>query len=174
MKIIDSTDPKTQEYLQKIGRVIVELNFIENFVELLIWQLIGAKEVSNVNDEQAVGRRITVNLSFIEKADLLRSLVVERKGEEFTKEFTDDIYKKLQVLSEKRNDVAHSTWLIQYGSNKEAAITHKINYGKAFVRGKPYDFDKAKSNISLEEFDQYLELIDDVGAYLIHYGVNKL
>lgn len=131
MKILDFNDPNTKEFLQKIGQVIVEVNHIESLVELLIWSLIFTNR-NKEDNAQGIGRRITVNLSFMEKADLLRSLVVERKGEDFAKEFTERVYKKLQAIAQKRDDIAHSLWFIQYGESKAELATEKINFKKAY------------------------------------------
>ncbi len=173
MKILDLNDSNTKEFLQKIGQVIVEVNHIESLVELLIWPLIDAKGNKD-GSAQGIGRRITVNLSFMEKADLLRSLVVERKGEEFAKKFTERVYKKLQTVAEKRDDVAHSLWFIQYGESKEDLATEKINFTKAYKRGEEFKMDAAQSKVALSELEDILKLIHQAGAEIIHYGVNEL
>jgi hypothetical protein len=85
MKVLDNNDPITLNYLSKIGEVIVTLNYLESLVELAIWEMLG--EIGKTADLQGVGRRITYSLEFVQKVDLLRSLIVEIYGEERAKNF---------------------------------------------------------------------------------------
>lgn len=169
MKIFNTKDPKTIDYLVKIGQVVVAFNFVEQLVELLIWELINAKD-----DVQGVGRRITNRLEFQEKADLLRSLIVERVVEERAKEFTESIYKDLCKCGEARNDIAHSLWFIQYGANKDNPETYKVNFRDAFERGKKFDFSKAKKNIDVTELEDSIGLMDKVSLNIIEFGLKDL
>ncbi|MDO8618550.1 MAG: hypothetical protein Q7R49_01240 [Candidatus Daviesbacteria bacterium] len=110
----------------------------------------------------------------MEKADLLRSLVVEQRGEDFAKKFTEGVYKKLQVIAQKRDDIAHSLWFIQYGGSKQELATEKINFKKAYERGKEFRFDEAKREVALSELEDILKLIHQAGIEIIHFGVNEL
>ena len=115
-KIIDSQDPKTKEYLTKIGEVVVLLNHLESMVDFWIWELISAG--GNASTKQQIGRRITAILNFEKKVQLLRSLIVERYGKEKAKEFKE-VATSIMKCCEVRNDVSHSQWFIQYGNIKE-------------------------------------------------------
>lgn len=106
-KILDNQDPKTKEYLAKIGEVVVLLNHLEAMVEFWIWELINAH-----GDSQQIGRRVTSPLDFEQKVQLLRSLIVERYGEEKARKFKETM-KLLMKCCETRNDIVHSQWFIQ-------------------------------------------------------------
>lgn len=142
-KVLNSHSPKTKDYLAKIGEIIVLLNHLELTVEFFVWELISAS-----GNTQAIGRRITTPLEYMEKVNLMRSLLVERVGEEKAGEFTP-IYSELRACAEIRNDLAHSQWFIEYGNGKDKTSTHKINWLKAYERGKAFDFSKALQNIDL-------------------------
>ena len=153
-KIIDNQDPKTKEYLTKIGEVVVLFNHLEDTVDFWIWELINAG--GNANIKQQIGRRITSPLDFEKKVQLLRSLVVERYGEEKAKEFKE-VANSIMECCERRNDVSHSQWFIQYGNIKEGIppTTHKINISKSLKPTKPFNFSKAIKDVELSELDQY-------------------
>ena len=153
-KIINNQNPKTKEYLTKIGEVIVLLNHLESMIDFWIWELINAG--GNASMKQQIGRRITSPLNFEKKVKLLRSLVVERYGEEKAKEFKE-VANSIMECCEIRNDVSHSQWFIQYGNIKEGIppTTHKINISKSLKPTKPFNFSKAIKDIELSELDQY-------------------
>lgn len=163
MKIIDPSDPTTKEYLARIGEIIVELNFLENWLEFFSWELIQAK-----GNLQKIGRRITYNLTFIQKLDLLRSLLVERTGEGNAEEFRP-LYKKIKECEEIRNDIAHSLWFIQYGNSKEDLNTTKINVSYAFERGRSFDFSKTKKTVPLSELEESGKKIADTSDEVFKY-----
>jgi hypothetical protein len=152
-KILDNQDPETKEYLAKIGEIVVLLNHLEAMVDFWIWELINAD--GNAGVKQQIGRRITSPLNFEQKVQLLRSLIVERYGEEKVREFKETM-KLLMKCCETRNDIAHSQWFIQYGNKKEGipSTTHKINIPKAMRPQQSFDFSKAIKDVDLSELDQ--------------------
>jgi len=162
LKILDNQDSKTKEYLAKIGEVIVTFNYLESaIIDFWIWELICAGK--NINDIQGIGRRITTLLTFRQKADLLKSLVIEIFGEKKAKLFSKP-YKKIIKSSEIRNDVCHSQWFIQYGNLKEGVpmTTHKINLKRGSRKGRKFDFSRAmEDNIDLKCFNGYLKQIEE-------------
>lgn len=173
MAILIEKDKKTQEYLAKIGNIIVSLNQLESLIDLLIWELISPN--GNANNKQRIGRLITLNLEFMQKADLLRALIVERYGEEKGKSFTENVYKILQKCVEVRNDIAHSHWFIQYGESESSDLeTVKINAKNAFQRGKKLDLSKARKSIKIEELNEYIAMLDEAGIKLIDNGLELL
>jgi len=172
MKIIDKSDPKTREYLEKIGEVVVMLSHLEAMMEFIMWEFIGAK--GNASDRQTIGRQITHKLEFMEKADLLRALIIERYGEKKGKEFTSNIYTSLQRCCEARNDIAHSLWFIRYGVDKNSLQTEKINIPNAFERGKKFNFSKARKSVELKELENAIKLMDDMSLKVIEFGLNLL
>ena len=147
MQVLDENDPKTKDFLVKIGETVVVFNHLESMVEFNIWELIAAS--GNAHVRQSIGKRITTTLEYMQKVDLLRSLIVERFGEEKDKLFKE-VYTTLQECSEIRNDIAHSLWYIQYGNLEEGIEldTAKINIKKAFEKGKFEDFSKVYETIS--------------------------
>ncbi|MBI4096438.1 MAG: hypothetical protein HY425_01845 [Candidatus Levybacteria bacterium] len=172
MKIIDKSDPKTKEYLEKIGEVITMLSHLEGMMEFVLWEFIGAKGDAGVR--QTIGRHITHKLEFMQKADLLRALIIERYGEEKGKEFTLDIYKNLQKCCEARNDMAHSLWFIRYGVDKDNLQAEKINTRDAFERGKRFNLSKARKSVELKELEDAIKLMDDMSLKVIEFGLNLL
>ena len=144
--------PKTKEFLAKIGEIIVLLNHLESMVEFFTWELIGSK--GNAHDVQNMGRRITLPLDYKGKIDLARSLVIERYGVEKEKKIFKSVYTKLQNCGEFRNDIAHSLWFIEYGTSKEDLATHKLNWTKAYKKGKAFDFSNAYKDVSLEDLTE--------------------
>ena len=74
--MIDNSEQKTNNYLAKIGKIIILFSQLEQTVEFFLWELIDAK-----GDSQNIGRRITTHLDFVEIIDLMRSIIVERYGE---------------------------------------------------------------------------------------------
>lgn len=176
MKTVDLSDETAKEFLIRIGKIIVDFNHLESIVEMVILQLINIKKGTDENseDEQSIGRRVVEKLFFMQKIDLLRSLIVGRKGEEFAKKFTKQVYKELVSVSEKRNDIVHSMWFIQYGNSKTDLSTLTINFQNAYQRGKSFNFEEAKKDISLEKLDETLSSIDKAVKQLIHYAVNML
>lgn len=101
----------------------------------------------------------------MEKVELLRSILVERYGEEKAGDFKE-IYDQLQECAELRNDIAHSQWFIQYGTNKDDTATTKINDTKAFARGKVFDFAKASNTVSVEVLEVNISKLQKAGAEL--------
>ncbi|MDD2482797.1 MAG: hypothetical protein PHE32_03775 [Candidatus Shapirobacteria bacterium] len=162
---------KTKEYLASIGGIVVCLNHLEHFIEFMIWELINPK-VDNANKSQLIGERITVNLEYIEKLELLRSLIIERKGIEKAEEFKE-IYIKCKKACEIRNDISHSLWSIEFGNNKEgiSPSTTKTNMQKAFQRGKNFDFLSAYKQVNLDELklemNQINQTISDLFSFFM-------
>ena len=68
-----------------IGEVIISLNDLESSIDFWIWELLGTN--GTPSDKQVIGRLVTNKLDFIGKADLLRSLIVHRSGEDKAKIF---------------------------------------------------------------------------------------
>jgi len=64
-KIIDNQDPKTKEYLAKIGEVVILFNHLEDIVDFWIWELINAGGTASV--KQQIVRQITSPLNFEKK-----------------------------------------------------------------------------------------------------------
>lgn len=161
MKIVDPDNPESKEYLAKLGELVVVFNALELFTDIFIWELIGAK-----GEQQGIGRRITVNREFQEKLDLLRSLLVERYGQEKAKRFTNT-YSKLKHSAENRNDTLHSLWFIHYGKTPDNLETRKINFQKAYERGKEFDFKRANKNVSLAELKDIIKGIESCSDELV-------
>ena len=95
-------------------------------------------------------------MNFEKKVQLLRSLVVERYGKQKAKEFKE-VANSIMECCERRNDVSHSQWFIQYGNIKEGIplTTHKINMPKSLKPTKPFNFSKEIKDVELSELDQY-------------------
>lgn len=172
MKVIDKSDPKTKEFLEKIGEAIVMLSHLEAMIEFVVWELIGAKGDAGV--KRTIGRHITYKLEFKQKADLLRALIVEKFGEGKGKEFTDKIYKDLQKCCEARNDIAHSLWFIQYGVDKNSLGTVRINIQDAMERGERFNLSKARKSTELKELEDAIRLMDEMSLKVIRFGLNLL
>lgn len=169
MKVLDNQEEKTKEFLCKIGEIVVTLNHLEEMVCFYIWELVSAS-----GNTQGVGRRITVNLELIEKIDLLRSLIIERQGEEKAKVFKS-IYKNIIKCGEIRNDIAHSQWFIQYGNIKEniPPRTEKINMQKLIKNSKPTDFSKLVEIVDLEQLNQGAVLINKTAEDLAQFMFDR-
>lgn len=161
MKIVDPDNPESKEYLAKLGELVVVFNALELFTDTFIWELIDAK-----GSQQGIGRRITVNLEFQQKLDLLRSLLVERYGQEKAKRFTNT-YSKLKQCAEKRNDTLHSLWFIHYGKTPDNLETRKINFQKAYERGKAFDFEKANKKVPLNELKDIIKDVESCSDELV-------
>jgi len=172
-KILDNTDTTTKEYLAKIGEVVVLLNHLESNIDFWIWELIGAKE--NAHDHQNIGRRITLQLEYMQKVDLLRALIVERHGEEKGRELRP-LYTKLQTCGQVRNDIAHSEWFIQYGNLAEGVplSTTKINIQKAYERGKLMNFSNARKEVLLGELEGYVTQTNEIISELHEFFFRQL
>lgn len=162
----NKNDIKTKEFLSSIGEVIISLNDLESSVDFWIWELLGAD--GTPSDKQVIGRLVTNELDFIGKADLLRGLIVHRLGEDKGKDFIP-AYKLLKESAETRNDIAHSIWFIQYGSNPNDLTTTKINEIKAFERGKKMNFSKTITTVELSDFNRYLETIKNAERELFSF-----
>ena len=165
--LYNSTDPKTKDYLAKIGEVIVTLNGLERDISFWIWELLAAS--GTPAEKQVIGRLVTNPLDFMGKINLLRSLIVHRLGEVKGKDFIKT-YTLLQNCAEFRNDIAHSLWFIQYGSSPENLETEKINEVKAFQKGKRMDYSKAVEKINIEEFDNALLVMQDASKELLKFS----
>ncbi len=153
-KVLSPEIGKTKAYLEKIGKIIVLFGHLEMIVDFFIWELINAGNTTR--EVQSIGRRITTPLDYKSKINLVRSIIVERLGEDKAKEFTP-IYTELLNCAEIRNDIAHSQWFIEYG-NKEEKVkpeTQKVNWQKAYQKGKGFDFSGANKDVSLKELDEY-------------------
>lgn len=150
-KVLEPKTGKTRDYLVKIGEIVVLLNHLEQVIEFFTWELINAS-----GNAQEIGRRITTPLDYVEKVDLMRSAIVGRFGEEKAKEFLP-VYRELIACGEIRNDIAHSQWFIEYGNKKEGVLPHtkKINWKKAYKRGKNFNFSEAIKDIKLDELNSY-------------------
>ncbi len=172
-KILDNQDPKTKEYLAKIGEVVVLLNHLEAMVEFWIWELIGAE--GNAGVKQQIGRRITSPLGFEKKVQLLRSLVVERCGKKRAREF-EEILELLMKCCKARNDIVHSQWFIQYGNEKEGipSTTHKINIPKVLKPQRSFNFSKAIKDVDLSELDQSVSEINIAIEKLMRFFTSSL
>lgn len=167
----NTKDSTTKEYLSKIGEIVVSLSSLEHMMEFWIWELISA--AGTARDIQWVGRRITTPLEYMQKLDLLRSMLVERLGEEVAKKFMP-AYKLLQKCAEDRNDIAHSVWFIQYGTTPEKLSTLKVNDSKAFQRGKKLDFTRAHQEIKLEDLEKISQRINQAHDELIKFVHSEL
>lgn len=167
-EVIGHKAPDTKEYLAKIGEIVVLLNHLEMLVSFFIWELIGAE--GKAAKSQNIGRRITNDMGFMKKADLARSLIVERYGEKVAIKYLP-LYKDLKSCSKIRNDVAHSQWLLGFGSDGEFSPNSKINWKNAYKKGKEADFKKAFEEVDLGRLNRDSKRITDtmtaVGKYFL-------
>src|SRR3954464_4613155 len=107
---IDYSNPEVKEYLSKIGEIVVRLSGLEHQIEFWIWKLIDAR--GDHVTRQRVGSRTTTYITYEQKVQLLRGLILERCGEDTGRQFMP-LREKLIKCCEDRNDVAHSQWLIR-------------------------------------------------------------
>lgn len=92
-----------QSVLAAVGRVVVNFNYLEQWVSFYIAFLLGGTG----NDSQQLGRIMANALSFRNLLDVLGSLYRFRTngGEEF-----EDLLRRLGSAEEERNRVVHSIW----------------------------------------------------------------
>ena len=97
-------------------------------------------------------------LQFSQKTDLLLSLVIERSGIEGKEKFKK-IYNELEKMAERRNDIAHSQWFLEYGNIQEGIplTTHKINDQKGLKFNKEANFEQAIKEVKIEELQSFVE-----------------
>ncbi len=170
-QILDSTNPKVKEYLAKIGEIIVTFNFLESQMDFYIQELVKPVH-SHAGLSQRVGKRITTMLEFSQKTDLLLSLIIERSGKDEGTRFKS-IYNALGKMAEKRNDVAHSQWFLEYGNIQEGVqpSTHKINEQKGIKFNKEANFEQAIKEVTIEELQTFIEemlqMVSDIHAFFL-------
>lgn len=110
----------TPEQLQAIGSVAVEASCLEEWVELLIWELCGFDE--------STGRVFTDKMMLDAKVSLLRDLLIQRiKDKEIAAEFKD-IFDKIKDDIPKRNTIIHGHW----GSQDDRVSLSQIASGHVF------------------------------------------
>ncbi len=171
--LLDTSDPKTKEFLSKIGEVVVLSRHLESIVEFFMGDLINPEGESIV--KQNVTNSIVKNMEFLEKLDLVRDLIVQRIGVESQKRFLPT-YNLVKECIEGRNDVAHSQWFIQYGNIEEGIppSTQKINVRRGYSRGHYFDFSKAIINVELSTLDDLVKktnkAITDIVIYMTSQG----
>lgn len=161
--LFNEVDPKTKEYLAKIGEIVVLLNSLESVVEFIIWK--------SITRDQVIGRTLTRDLTYISKVRLLKTLLMQKLGENEL----DSIMPVLNRVTKSahiRNDVVHSQWFIQYGNKKEniPLTTHKINSKDAFNKGS-FDFANSIKDISLKDLAEKCKFISqtisDLSAQIV-------
>ena len=160
----------TQEelYLKTLGEIIVEFNRLEASMEFNIWAyLFGGRNAQNF------GRRVTYELKFIQKLDLLQGCVFEREGEEVANEFKKNLYGRIENIMKKRNDYVHSTWFIEYGVpdslREDERITTKINFKHA-AKGnsrRPWNYIAAEKKVTIDDLKKFLKEIQCVNGKIM-------
>ncbi|HUD45163.1 MAG TPA: hypothetical protein VMR41_06470 [Patescibacteria group bacterium] len=62
-------------------------------------------------------------------------------------------------MAEKRNDVVHSQWFIEYGNIQEGIprSTHKINHQKGLKFNKEANFQQAVKEVKVEELQTFID-----------------
>lgn len=160
---LDTQSPDTQRCLAKIGEIVIKLNMLEGRVEFWIWQLIAAN--GEGLDKQTIGRIITTPLSYYQKVQLLKSLIMERSGVPLNKTLKT-IINKVEQCGEQRNDAAHSLWLIGQGTQPDTIAT-KFNSGKGFKWGREKDWAKIIQEVRIEDLDGWIRILDEAADELM-------
>ena len=105
-------------YLKEIGKVVVNLNSLEMYLNFLIWSLIG------YNLGLDIEKSITAEMSFKNKVALFSSVFKLKHGN--IKDFNiKALIKKLFTAEEERNKIIHSCWL--EGEKDKIVTRYKIS-----------------------------------------------
>lgn len=140
------------------NKVYVDLGkLVENFnkLEMIVIFIIGGElKLDRGNDFRKLDL-VVKDLTYQNKINLLRNLIVERDQRDNFK----DLYKKLKKCGEKRNELLHSQWFVNYGSDPTNISTHRINRNKLIKLGKPTDYKKMSIQVE-DEIDTLNKLID--------------
>lgn len=110
----------TPEQLQAIGSVAVEASYLEECVEMLIWELCGF--------EENTGRVFTEKMMLDGKVTLLRELLIPRIVDKKVAADFKDIFDKIKDDIPKRNTIIHGHW----GSKDDRISLSKIASGHTY------------------------------------------
>jgi len=158
---------KTEEYYEKLGEFIVKFNFLDNRISFELWAQINAGE--SVKDAQNIGRRITTQLEYTQKVELLERLLIDNFGEEVGKKFRP-LKKELVGLATTRNTYAHGEWMINYGTENapedqlETIILHEK---KAFDKTRKIDYSKAVHKINLNHLKDSIKKVEELTTKML-------
>ena len=92
----------TPEQLQAIGSVAVEASRLEEWVEILIWELCGFDEKT--------GRVFTERMMLDAKVELFRDLFTQRNSDKKIASEFKEIFDKIKGDIPKRNTIIHGHW----------------------------------------------------------------
>jgi hypothetical protein len=135
----------TDNHLRALGRITVELAWVEWFCGQVTGILIGDLDVGDI---------VTAHLSFKNKADLIYSLFKHKYGENSCPKLKS-ILNEIQTLVDARNGYIHSFWS-EHPTQIDAAIRSKISARKS--KG----LQEEKESVSFQTLDK---LADDFEQY---------
>ena len=151
--IYDIKDPDTQEILTGIGQVVVMFNYLENEIVQHIEYIIYG-EIDWKTKLYDFTKYTVTGLEYIEKIDLLRSLIIEKYGEDKGSLYLP-IYNLQKECAEKRNIFAHCFyWFDKEEENKTTFQT--FNRKKILIRGKKIDLRRGYSEIQIDDLNELL------------------
>src|SRR3989344_6406300 len=111
------------DHLKALGRVVVNFNSLEVFLNFLIWILIGP--------DLKTGKIITSEVSFKGKITLLASLYRIKIKDIKKDSDVNGLIKRLIKAEDERNKVIHSSWVIDEKNTRitRYKITAKLKRG---------------------------------------------
>lgn len=144
----------SDDHYKQVGRICISHSSLEENISIFTSLLIDSK---HTNTSQI----ITGGLNFSSKVNLLSSLGKGRIEDKKEYETLIEIIKKINKLNEQRNNIIHSAWWTEHGTNK-------VTLGKVNKK------DKTKylhTEIKVEELKSVANNIQQVSKRLMEYMI---
>ena len=97
-----TAEPVSPEHLQAIGLITVNFASLENWISMIIWQLIS--------DDQRLGQIITAELSYRNQLALLSSVFLHRAPDAEQQTELERLVSRALKIEQERNIIVHSWW----------------------------------------------------------------
>ena len=150
------------DHLKALGRVVVNFNSLEVFLNFLIWILIGP--------DLKTGKIITSEVSFKGKITLLASLYRIKIKDIKKDSDVNGLIKRLIKAEDERNKVIHSSWVID---EKNTRITrYKIT--AKLKRGLKDEFEEMNDTDINKIADSINDVAKEIGNMISSYPQGRL
>lgn len=156
----ETRDLQTHELYASIGKFIVEFEHIcFEMQKAILWML---------RDQGLKNQQVVDILLAGYTADPLRTLLESLIGELTTtndkeRKIIKNIFSRIQKITEKRNDVAHSTWFIGWGNattqDFSEASGHKLHKNKQGEARKSFKYKAENFNDLITEAEKLSSLV---------------
>lgn len=147
----------SEQHVLAIGLVTTEWTRIENQSQIFLWQLLGL--------DPRIGRCLTQHVPFNGVWDSIFAILNELQADITDIECTKEIFKRIDVLRNERNNIVHAHWAISPESSsaktgEATAITIKARKSLVIKH----------KNVPLAEIQSTYKKIFDIGQELADFG----